>query len=998
MKADWKLKHPVSTTALGALLLAGAGGVAWSADAAAPNPEAQAEEPEGLGEVVVVGSRIRRTTFDSPAPLVVITRDDVNSAGFSSITEALQSTGVTNGGAQINNAFGGYVTDGGPGANTLSMRNLGAGRTLVLINGRRVAPSGTRGAVGSADLNVLPNAIVNRVEVLRDGASSVYGSDAIAGVVNVVTDTNIEGLTFEGRYTAPQGIGGDETRLSVVGGLSGDRWRFSASAEYYQRQDLTLADRAWTRCNTDQFSDPETGEVLDFIDPLTGEPKCYPITGTGSNGVTINTIGTQALTGVGAAGSVGTSFNRWRPNSAITTGLVGFEGVGGGTNNINVRDTFEPRMLNESLISPAKVTTFFAQGSYDLQTLGDAQLYSEVLANRRDSSQVNYRQLSMDYRLGSPLIPDNLADSNFGPDQGTSDGERVGVRAFVGFGNDHSQQRVDFIKATIGLRGNVTPLTGWRYDGLIAYADSDATYDVQSFLTDRVTYASDVVAAPTGTDAQLVRDGLTCRINIDSPAERCIPFPPLSSQTVGGVLPQDFKDYIFRPVHGSTRYKETLANLTFDGPLFTLPAGEMQGVLGLEYRRQQMNDSPDPNSVAGNLYNLTVSAPTRGKDNVKEIYTEIEIPLLRDKLLADNLTLNGSLRWTDYDSYGDDMTYKIAAMYAPVDWLSFRATLGTSFRAPALFEQFQGATSGFLSAQGDPCYEYGTLPASTLTANCATQISDPEFRQTQSIRVNSEGGAGSGLAAETSDNLTVGVIVQHDIGSLGRLSLALDYFDIKIKNGVSQVGAASILDLCYVDPTFDPNEGFCRLVTRDPTTLALSVSDAYTNIATQVTTGFDYSLRWERQVGPGNLRFNANATQFRKQDFQLFPDDPVIEWNGTINYPEWSGTFDLAYQMDKWRFNYVVDWVGKMNSYEYLEEIESESIYDFKTSDYFVHAISARYTSDENWEITAGIRNVWNAKIPTISSLVYNRVGNAPLYSEYDYVGRRAFVTVTKKF
>ena len=173
-----------------------------------------------------------------------------------------------------------------------------------------------------------------------------------------------------------------------------------------------------------------TGASLDFIDPKTGQPKCYPITGTGSNGVTINTIGTQNVTAanaaglgligpvVGGAGSSGTTFNRWRPNTSVTTGVVGFEGVGGGSNNLNVRDTFEPRMLAESLISPGENTTTFIQATYDLDALGSAQLYFDFLGHRRESQQTNYRQLALDYRLGSPLIPPSLAFSDFGADQG----------------------------------------------------------------------------------------------------------------------------------------------------------------------------------------------------------------------------------------------------------------------------------------------------------------------------------------------------------------------------------------------------------------------------------------------------------------------------------------------------------------------------------------------------------------------------------------------------
>ncbi|MEG0818507.1 MAG: TonB-dependent receptor plug domain-containing protein, partial [Brevundimonas sp.] len=211
------------------------------------------QEATSVDEIVVVGSRIRRDNYNAPSPTQVVTREEATLQGFASTTEALQSTAVTGGTAQVNNAYGGYVTNGGPGANTIGLRGMGPSRTLVLLNGRRVSPAGSRGSVGSADLNVLPTAMIDRVEVLRDGASSVYGSDAVAGVVNIQTRKNFEGLIIEGQHNEPleaNGAGGSD-RFSVVAGARGDRWRAAGSIELYERDELTLRDREFTRCQTD---------------------------------------------------------------------------------------------------------------------------------------------------------------------------------------------------------------------------------------------------------------------------------------------------------------------------------------------------------------------------------------------------------------------------------------------------------------------------------------------------------------------------------------------------------------------------------------------------------------------------------------------------------------------------------------------------------------------------------------------------------------------------
>jgi outer membrane receptor protein involved in Fe transport len=958
------------------------------------NP-AWSQDSEVEDEVVVTGSRIRRDTFDSVAPVQLVTREDVTLAGFSSATEALQGTAITTGAAQINNAFGGFVTDGGPGANTLSLRGLGAGRTLVLINGRRVAPSGTRGAVGSADLNVLPNAIIDHIEVLKDGASSIYGSDAIAGVVNVVTMSDVDDITFEAQFNDPLDGGGEQGRISVVGGVSGERWNFSGSLEFYDRGDLTLGDRDWTLCNTDNLTNPATGQSADFIDPRTGAPKCYPITTTGSNGVTINTIGTSAATGVGAAGSVGTAFNRWRPNAAVTTGVVGFEGVGGGANSLNVRDTFEPRMLLESLISPAEHTNVFLQGNYQLEALGNGELYFELLGTRRESEQTNYRQLSLDYRLGSPLIPASLAFSNFAPDQGTSGGQRVGVRVFMGFGNDLNQQVVDYYKPMVGFTGDIG--SEWRYDLNYTASRSDAQYLQESFLIDKLIFAGDAVTAPGGTDPTLVRNGLTCAINVTNPAERCILYPALNPALIGGAMPQDFVDYIWRDVIGNTDYEEDVIAATFDGPIATLPAGRVQAVFGVEHRRAEIDDTPDPNSINANLYNLTSATPTRGKDKVNEVFTEIEVPLLSGKPGANDLRINGSWRYTDYDSYGSDDTYKFGFMWSPIEWVSLRYTRGTSFRAPALFEQFQGPTSGFLSQAGDPCNNWGVNPNPVRQANCAAEGLAPTFIATSGIRVLSEGGAAAGLEAEYSDNLTYGIIVQPSLGDRSQLSIAIDRFDIEINNGVDQAGGGNILQRCYDDPQFRSGGGFCRLVTRNAAvSQQLTVSNAHTNIATQVAEGIDYTLRFEHELSEGTFLLNAQATYYRTQANKLFADEPFDELNGTINSPKNIATVDFTYSWGNWRVRYGVDWIDDMDSTAFVG-LPPGTQFDFSVGDYQEHYASLRYTNDD-WQWTVGMRNIFDELPPTISSGAYNRIGNAPLYSGYDYFGREAFLQLAKQF
>jgi outer membrane receptor protein involved in Fe transport len=227
--------------------------------------------------------------------------------------------------------------------------------------------------------------------------------------------------------------------------------------------------------------------------------------------------------------------------------------------------------------------------------------------------------------------------------------------------------------------------------------------------------------------------------------------------------------------------------------------------------------------------------------------------------------------------------------------------------------------------------------------------------------------------------------------------VAIDYFDIQIDNGVNQAGGTNILNRCYDDPDFHAGGGFCRLVTRNPATNALSVSNAYTNIATQLAEGVDYTIRYQRDLGPGSFRTSFLATHYMEQSNKLFDEDEFDQLNGTIEYPKNSATLDLTYSLRNWQFRWGVDWIDSMDSYAYLEEDPATSPFDFAVEDYTKHWMSVRYTTD-NWQITGGVRNLFDEEPPTISQGFYNRVGNAPLYSGYDYFGREAWVQFVLQF
>lgn len=959
--------------------------------------ESQASESAG-GAIVVTGSRIRRDEFSVAEPITVITAEEITQAGFNSATDALQSTAVTQGAGQINNAFGGFVTDGGTGANTLGLRGLGPNRTLVLLNGRRLAPGGTRGSVLSADLNVLPTAIVSSIEVLKSGASSVYGSDAVAGVVNIITDNKLRGFNLEAQVNVPEVGDGVDRRIAASFGFETDRLSVIGSIEYRKRDQLSLNDVSFLDCPVGGFL---TGEGTEF-----GSGDGVGFDGTScftldNGGTTINTLALPTRQAIGRTSGALGNFNRFVPAPGQTTGpFPGYLGVG-----FYDRDTFDPASQEEPLITGAEIYTGYLAATYDLDMLGGAEVYGELLATRRKSSSPLYRQLSLDYAQGSPLLPADIRNGAIGSSEITS-GLPYAARAFIGFGLTNSRQNVDYVRASGGLRGDFF-LPEWRYDAYVGKSWNDGTYEIESFLIDRLSNSLNVVETSPGV--------FQCASQASNP--NCVAAPALSADVIGGNLPQAFRDYILVNTIGETRFRETTFAFNIDGPLFALPGGNAQLALGVEYRKQRINDQPDANSISGNLLGLTAATPTVGSDNVKEVYGEIFLPILSDTPGFHRLNVTASARYTDYASYGSDTTYKIAGEWEPIRGFGIRGSYGTSYRAPALAEQFLGATSGFLASTADPCDDLPPPAGQSLTqqiiaANCASIGLPADFIQTSGVSVFRVGGAEAGLEAETSTNWSVGAVVRPALSeSIGSLSLSLDYFDIKVSNGVADLAGGVILTRCYADPNFNPSEGFCRFVERDSNN-ALTVTSSFVNLAEDVVKGFEFNGRYARDLFGGRFIFNANITKYTEQSSRLFPEEFLTDSAGTLLNPDWVGSFDATYSINNVTFRYGVDWIDgdRSKTYELFAfdnltgTIDPDLVQSFRdqflleASDYFTHSVSVQFDIADDYEFTFGVQNLLDADLPRITAVGFNTLGNAPLYSGYDYRGRTFFANAAFKF
>ncbi|MBI1187552.1 MAG: TonB-dependent receptor [Alphaproteobacteria bacterium] len=1002
--------------ALGAMIagLATATGVPALAQEA-EEPETQAQQQDEA-DIVVTGSRIRRNEFTSSSPVQIITSEQNSLEGLIDTSEILQGSTIASGSQQINNQFTGFVVEGGPGVNTVSLRGLGANRTLVLLNGRRINPAGSRGQVGAVDTNVIPESMIERIEILKDGASSIYGSDAVAGVVNIITTSDLDGFVLEGTGSITEQGGGESLQINGSWGRVFDNGQFVIGAEYFKRESLGWGDREATSCAEDYvFEGGPGGDRIDIIDPLTGEPKCFNLLQ--------DVIDARTSTAFGALGM------RFAPDpSAVLNGgplgldRPGFRLVGQSYNNVNaicngalnggvalpcaanVEQTWRdllaatpndsPLYGSRDSVSPVERWTIFATGSLDISA--SAELYGEAMYNRRESSTNSLRQIFPTISGANPQV----ATSTFGNLGATA-------RSIVQLPSITAQE-IDFFRGVLGVRGDFGEgfLSNWSYDAYVQTGFSDATYGNNFFYNDRVLATTGAALCnpnPAG--------GNLSNFNCAD-----VPNGVNYLDAIFGGFSSEEAAFLFDYEEGTTTYDQTIVSGLITGDVFDLPAGPLSLALGAEYRRESIDDKPGFNAQIGNLWGQTSAGRTVGTDEVRELFGEVEAPLIANAPMFENLTFNGSYRWTDYDSFGDDTTYKVGLNWQITPEYRLRATTGTSYRAPALFELFLANQTGFLGqAQIDPCIQWDSSTSPQIQANCGpggVGLPPGYTGPYPSALIVTGGGAGT-LQAETSEATTYGFVWTP---SFINLSVAVDYFDIVVEDEVAQFGAAAILGACYTSPQY-PNNSFCGLFTRDenpasPTFGQIqTVNNSYVNLDRQDTEGLDVTLRYEHEFSFGTFRADFQGT-WTFEDSVLFaagtPSEDLIDFNGEIVDPDFTANLNLRFDRNDFTYFWDVNMVGKAsNTEEFGGDIfgfraaapyANNAYYKQYTEAYATHTASVRYQTD-TWTLLGTVRNVFDEPPPVISTAsFFARLGTFPLTNQYDLLGRTYVVSVARRW
>ena len=966
--------------AIGALSLAMGAATAQTPPAAAPDAPAPVETtkpaeaaPASGEKVVITGSRIAKDVYTSSSPITVITAESAQLEGLVDTAEILQGSSIANGSVQINNQFGGFVVEGGVGINSVSLRGLGAQRSLVLLNGQRPGPSGTRGQVGAFDLNVIPDSIISRVEILKDGASSIYGSDAVAGVANVITRSSIAKPELTMQVNRPEEQGG--AAFSLNGGIGFDfDWggTLMVAAEYEKRDRLTNGDRSWSRCAQDLVFDPATGQRLDRIDRSVLANTS--LGGCNSTNVYFNTI--LASNGQryvpSPDGITSGPFAGYRPRANRTfanspTGFAYFEDV------LN-----SEKYLDADVLSGVQRASVY--GKYDMDVLG-MQWTTEGLFTRRETESREIRQFFP--FVGGAAYYD-VPGSFTSPLGAFSWTQPVTVWPL------NTDVNVDYYYINSKLKGDFGDtgiLSTWTWEANASYTQSEGEYIQNNILNE---YAGDA----NYPRANGLYYGPT--------------YNPFSADFLSGNYSSDVYNLLTSIDRGTTSYTQSVVSAVATGDIFSLPAGDVGLAVGAEYRAFEIDDTPSLNAQQRKLWGISSALPTRGEDNVSEAFVELDVPLLKGVPFIEELTFNGSARAFDYDSYGSDSVWKAGLNWQVTPSIRVRGTKGTSYRAPALYELYLGNQTSFAAQTSiDPCSDWGNSTNTNLRTNCAAAgVPSTYIASGSSAEVVTGGGKGV-LSAETSEASTLGFIFTP---SFINLSVAIDYFDITIFDQVAQLGAGSIVSGCYAAPVY-PN-AFCDLLTRAPASSAranqiLTVNDSYVNVNQQATHGIDIAVRYEHEFDFGNLVVDVNATNTQEDVNRLFAPTRVSgfntnDFNGSIGDPEWTGDAQFSLRRGDMTYSWFVDYVGETdNSVFYAETVAYQGRTArrlLRTEQYFTHDLSVRWRGD-NVTVTGGVANVFNAQPPIISANVGSRLGNAPIYgTQYDLLGRTMFLRVGTQF
>jgi outer membrane receptor protein involved in Fe transport len=971
------------------------------------------DAPAGGGDIVVTGSRISNPNLTSPSPLTVIGSQEVKLQGTTRVEDLVNSL------PQVFAGQGGGVSNGSTGTATVDLRGLGPQRTLVLLNGRRLTPGDPRSPV--ADLNQIPAALIERVEVLTGGASSVYGSDAISGVVNFVMDTNFEGFRLDGQYsffqhenngdqrainalnarnfgypTGNTASGGTvDSTLTFGAGTADGKGHVTAYAGYRRVNSVLQSQYDYSSC---ALAASTAADTFSCSGSGTTAPAQFQFFNNNFGNGTTQTLNPAVANGAGfrpySAARDAFNFAPYnyyqRPDERFTLGAFA---------NYKISDAVEP-YLELSFMDDRTNAQIAPSGAFGVQYLIPCDGSNPLLSAAQLTTACAGRTGVV---ADDPATPINEANSI----------SAVVLRRNVEGGGRQDDLRHTNYRIVAGLRGDVGG--GFRYD---AYAQFGRSVFSQTYLNDfsisRLQRSLDVVN----------RNGTaTCRSVVDGSDPLCVPY---NIYTLNGVTPEALS-YLQTPgfSNGQTTEQVASASLTNSDIGIKSPFADsgLGFSIGAEYRKESIEFRTDTAFTTGDLAGQggpTIGLVGEPSFDVAEVFGELLLPLVTDKPFFNELSVNLGYRYSDYSSIGSTDAYKAEGIWSPFSAVKIRGGYNRAVRAPNIVELFtpQGQS---LFAGVDPCA--GTAPTASLAACQRTGVTAGQYGnvpENPAAQLNQITGGNPNLDPETADTYTGGVVIAPEGGFLRGFSLSVDYFDIRVKDTVSSLGSQVVLNQCLQTGA----QALCGLINRDATgslfllggAAAGAISNTNVNIGSLRTKGIDVAANYRIPLG-SDLAVAFSFVGTYLMDLKVNPGI-VDAATGVSSYdcakkfgvtcgipnPEWRHklrtTFSLPGNVSlsaNWRY------IGKVTDEQQSDNpflAGSNFIANRRIKAYNLFDLAVLAPVADAFTLRAGVNNIFDRDPPLIGQgSLSGTFGNGNTYPQvYDALGRYIYAGFSINF
>jgi len=901
---------------------------------------------EDENRIFVTGSRIKRSDMEGANPIQAFTREDIVLTGINNVGDLLQEIPSV-AGAGTNQS----INNGGSGAIRVSLRGLGSSRTLVLLNGRRVVASGT-GANSSVDLSTIPTSVIERVEVLKDGASAVYGSDSIGGVVNIITRADFEGVEFNVKRAQSTYGDGATTDVDFTTGVSSKNGNIVFSGYYSKQEAQWSGDRDWSAFEFDL--DPDDLTISRGGSTASPWGRYNGIDGA-INGEACGSFTHGAGSGPGQSDpsdfSNPTGYDCWDWD----------------------KDTYNYAPANYHLL-PVERYGLFVQGNYEISEM--VNFFSEAsYSHRSASTKLAPEPLAPLVFFGfdgAPYSAENYYNQNFGPKDQFGNTVQIDDwrRRVVETGGRSDNYTLNTTRIAIGFNGELND--DWNYEIAYVYGRNETSNRTGG------NFNLEKVGLATGSSFLDADDNVICG-TVANPIAGCVSLNVFGIPGTDTAITQEMLQYVTFEGHDVGENEQQYLSVNVFGTIAELSAGPLGVAFGFETREEKGADFPDA-LVALGITTGGSRLATEGSYSVDEIYFESSIPLLADTMMADSLELDFAFRYSDYDTFGDTTNYKLGIKWRINEDLMLRGTASTAFRAPSTSDLFGGAGITHPTVS-DPC-------ATNATSFCIADGVPSGGYQALGDQLRQTYGGSTTIEPEEADIFTVGLVYSPSF--VDGLSMTLDYWDIDLENAISSIGPDVILQGCA------RTGAYCELIDRWPDGNVKLIDDRTSNVGGVISSGVDLNLRYSTEFDFARFNANLDTTYYDTYDKTL-ADGTVQEHAGSYikdgsgNFPEFKHTLNLGLTFDNWAASWTVryiheveeNWTVWWSNTVGQRTIDSQTIHSLRFS-YFVDSLTA----------SVGVNNVLDEDPPFAASGFNDNTDPRT----YDTQGRQVYLSLGWKF